>query len=339
MQQQQQSTSSSAAVSVPRPACIPRKIRTVSQACLYAAMIGSATAMREIMVAAKENARKSGLPPPVWGSEIAAAAAARGHLECLQVATQNECALDGSVCAEAAGRGHLSCLAFLHSTGYGGWDEDTPRAAAAWGHTECLAFALAHGCAWNPRLVCIAAASGGFLQTLTLAVETPTTIMTQGVISHTALVVAARGGHLDCLTYLHERGWPWSAEVCAWAASAGRLDCLAYAHDRGCPWDARTSAWAARNGHLHCLVYAHHQGCPWDDRTPGWAALGAHPDCLVYALANGCPADEETAMEDAEEGGDAECLDHVLQYFRILRDEEDGGQYVVCGDAAAAVVR
>ena len=72
----------------------------------------------------------------------------------------------------------------------------------------------------------------------------------------------ARGGHLECLKYLHENGCPWDEETCRGAAYAGHLECLKYAHENGCPWDEDTCEAAANGGHLECLQYAHENGCP-----------------------------------------------------------------------------
>jgi hypothetical protein len=44
---------------------------------------------------------------------------------------------------------------------------------------------------------------------------------------------AAKFGHLDCLTYLHENGCPWDKDTCRYAAQNGHLDCLRYAHTHG----------------------------------------------------------------------------------------------------------
>ena len=48
---------------------------------------------------------------------------------------------------------------------------------------------------------------------------------------------AARGGHLECLKYLHENGCPWDEETCGRAAAFGHLECLKYLYENGCPWD------------------------------------------------------------------------------------------------------
>ena len=43
----------------------------------------------------------------------------------------------------------------------------------------------------------------------------------------------ARGGYLNCLKYLHEIEFRWSARVCDFAAEKGHLDCLKYLNQIG----------------------------------------------------------------------------------------------------------
>ena len=65
--------------------------------------------------------------------------------------------------------------------------------------------------------------------------------------------VASKGGHLDCLKYVHEQGCEWDADTCEAAARGGHLECLKYAHEQGCEWDADTCHSAAIGGHLGVL--------------------------------------------------------------------------------------
>ena len=117
---------------------------------------------------------------------------------------------------------------------------------------------------------------------------------------------AAKGGHLDCLTYAHENRCPWECRRgCGWpsaiqaAVEGGHLDCLAYAHENGCPWPGYPSVFdiAAESGHLECLQYLHENGCPWPfcryncERTCAMAARGGHVECLRYLHDIGFPFD------------------------------------------------
>ena len=103
--------------------------------------------------------------------------------------------------------------------------------------------------------------------------------------------------------------------VCFKAALKGHLACLKYAHEKGFPWSARTCAAAAKNGHLGCLQYAHENGCPWD-KTTGLAATSTELAairwrckgrkvskmlCAIYAFENGCPHNTYYLPGDLEE--------------------------------------
>ena len=104
-------------------------------------------------------------------------------------------------------------------------------------------------------------------------------------------------GNLKLLKKLHTRGVFFSNErIAAMAARGGHLDCLRYLHEQGCPWDKYTCSEAARGGHLDCLKYAHEQGCPWDDGVIAGAASLQHLDCLNYAMESRCPFDIEKSL-------------------------------------------
>lgn len=75
---------------------------------------------------------------------------------------------------------------------------------------------------------------------------------------------AAYRGHLECLRYLHEKGYSWNEEATDHAAFFGHLECLRYLHEEGCPCNERTIAEAAAGGQLECLRYLHESGCLWD---------------------------------------------------------------------------
>ena len=123
--------------------------------------------------------------------------------------------------------------------------------------------------------------------------------------------IFAKEGHLDCLKYAHDNGFPWDTETCSEAALGGHLDCLEYAHDNGCPWDQTTCYYAAGRGHLHCLEYAHYNGCPWDRSTCSEAARGGHLDCLKYAHDNGCPYDYNSLYREQTQN------DKILRYIKM----------------------
>jgi hypothetical protein len=159
---------------------------------------------------------------------------------------------------------------------------NTSVIVATHGSINVLKYMLEHG--WViPRGALNAAARGGHIECVTFLHDKCGMAYTLET-----MMFASHSGRLALIQYLHEMGCPWDGEVCARLASVGALDCLAYAHQNGCPWDARTCAAAAGSGHLQCLEYAHQQGCVWDASTVNNAFWLNHRACLQYAVSRGC---------------------------------------------------
>ena len=122
--------------------------------------------------------------------------------------------------------------------------------------------------------------------------------------------IAAYGGSLDLVKYLHENGCPWDKYTCSSAAFYGSIDILKYARENGCPWDTKTCEYAALGGSIDLLKYAHENGCPWDKSTCEHAAYNDSLVCLKYARENAllkegggaCPWDEDTCRSAAQNG-------------------------------------
>ena len=67
---------------------------------------------------------------------------------------------------------------------------------------------------------------------------------------------AAEQGNLEMVKYCVANECPISTYACAFAARGGHLECLKYLHEEGkAPWDLHTASCAAENGHLHILEY------------------------------------------------------------------------------------
>jgi phosphoglycolate phosphatase-like HAD superfamily hydrolase len=60
-----------------------------------------------------------------------------------------------------------------------------------------------------------------------------------------ACSLAAYGGHLEVLKWLHGAGCPWGIPTCYTAAMGGHLDMLKWLHSAGCPWGIQTCYAAA----------------------------------------------------------------------------------------------
>ena len=122
--------------------------------------------------------------------------------------------------------------------------------------------------------------------------------------------IAAENGNLEVLSYLHENKCPWDKEACSLASRMGHLECLKYLHENGCPWNECSTDAASCMGHLQCLKYLHENGCPWDEYSTEAASRMGHLQCLKYLHENGCPWNE-CSTEAASRMGHLECLKYL----------------------------
>jgi hypothetical protein len=157
-----------------------------------------------------------------------------------------------------------------------------------------------------PRLcgrdACSLAARGGHLEVLKWLHSTGCPFDT------TTCCAAATGGHLKVLKWPHDTGCPWDSLTCRAAAAGGYLEVLKWLHSTGCRFDTATCAAAAFGGHLELLKWLRSTGCPWDSGTCLNAAWGGHLATLQWARENHCPWDEDTIRAAATHGGNADIL-------------------------------
>jgi hypothetical protein len=227
--------------------------------------------------------------------------------ECLKYAHKNGDVLNAEICEHAARNGNLELLEYLHENGCP-WDEKTVTAATIYDKFECLKYACEHGCPVI-RYICLYAASGD-----------------RRSGAGTCRII-------DCLKYLHEKGYECKAGVAAAAAGTGNLEGLKYLHENDCPWDEDACSSAAESGQLACLKYLHEKGCPWRVDICRDAAMGDRSECLKYLHENGCTWDDNT-VHLANDRGRVNCLQYMYQsgcpcaamyirlsYPHLLRDE------------------
>jgi len=103
-------------------------------------------------------------------------AAGGGQLAIMQFLRERQCPWTQVTCADAAGGGHLEALQWLIRSGCP-WDRRVFECAALGGHTHVLSWAFAHSYSHNPN-----------------------------IRWRSSAVFAARGGHLETLQWLLERG-------------------------------------------------------------------------------------------------------------------------------------
>ena len=112
----------------------------------------------------------------------------------------------------------------------------------------------------------------------------------KGSVKELQPVEAAERGCLGTLKSLHRRGHvTFDEDLCALAAQGGHLEVLKWLHENGYPWNEDTCELAARHGHLGVLQWARANGCPWDEGTCAAAARGGHTEALAWARKKGCP--------------------------------------------------
>jgi len=123
-----------------------------------------------------------------------------------------------------------------------------------------------------------------------------------------ANTLAAEGGHLDCVRYIHTVvGTAWHRDVCSAAASNGHYEILSYAHKHGCPWDDMTVENAARGNHVKCLQYALEQCCVACEDAIITACQKGHYECVLLLYDYLVPV-SHLALSAAAQCGSLECV-------------------------------
>jgi len=150
----------------------------------------------------------------------------------------------------AARRGKVALLRALeHHTRPEWWTPQLYKSAISESHWDTVIYLYERGCAWHV----------------------------------TTSRAAARNADVRFLAFVHTRGCPWDASVCATAT----IECLQYAHEHGCPWDYRTCFKAVRYQKMSRLDYAHRHGCPWNLRVWRKAQHNANKAMARYMLDHG----------------------------------------------------
>ena len=137
-----------------------------------------------------------------------------------------------------------------------------------------------------------------------------------------ACEIAAIGGQLEMLKYLHEEGKvPWTSGTAEWAAESGHLHILEYLVERKYDqYNEWACANAAMNGQLDCLKYLHETAeAPWDSQAVRFAHENNHPECVQYLLNNNCPLPEDWSYE----GGVLHTTDSDDDYYDVTDEDDD----------------
>jgi len=231
------------------------------------------------------------------GQSACVKAAVRGHFAVVKYAFEQGCPLEyvdskgkRHLAANAAARQSLECLQYVYEHG-GRWDKSTYTEVINTSKLDCLEYLHKHGCPWGEATFENAVRHGNL--ELVKYLHENGCPQPENVCN-----TATERGSLECLKYLHELGCSWDESTCAAAAESCSYECLKYLHENGCPWDETTCANCSGDpkDQYDCrmLEYAHTNGCPWDSTTCDFAAIMGCMDNLIYAHEHGCPWDEDT---------------------------------------------
>lgn len=143
-----------------------------------------------------ENSRKRRKKNKSFVSRMAA----KGNLNVLKWAKENNCPMDETTCWYAAKNGHLEVLKWLRTINCP-WNSLVCTGAAQKGHLEVLIWARANGCPWNDKVS----------------------------------LCAATNGHLNVLQWAIEHGCPWHKNTYQSVFRSGRTDILDWILENNCP--------------------------------------------------------------------------------------------------------
>lgn len=124
--------------------------------------------------------------------------------------------------------------------------------------------------------------------------------------------IAVVNGQFECLMYIKQMGYAWSANTTANAVSGGKLEMLKFLHERGCPWDHNVCEIAAMYKHFDCFKYAIENGCPCDMNTSPYVAEAGRLDLLKILHENGHKFLWSTGSYAAE-NGHFDCVKYLCE--------------------------
>nr|UDO47312.1 ankyrin repeat [Pandoravirus massiliensis] len=185
-----------------------------------------------------------------------AAAAAGGHIECIDFLCAAGFPMDERACASAAKGGHLKCLSYLRRTLKCPWDEGACIQAVWGGHLDCLIYLHENGSPW----------------------------------AHATVVAAIRAGRVDCLTYALDRGCPHDAyAACVEAIKCNEAQCLDALCGAGAPLDQHLLAKAIHSGDTKLVGVLVRRQCPRGGVTCHEAEYCSRPRMLCLLYKSGLP--------------------------------------------------
>jgi len=143
-------------------------------------------------------------------------------------------------CANAAQKGHYTCLVYAHQIGCC-MTSLTIAYAAMHGHKDCIEYAHNNGARVYPSMLYYAT-TGGHLDCLKYmhdclnneCIKMRRPRFSDSTFMHDKRVCenAAQNGHLPCIIFAHENGYPLSENACQCALFRGHFECFVYLYER-----------------------------------------------------------------------------------------------------------
>lgn len=172
---------------------------------------------------------------------------------------------DGTdIACAAASRGHTSVLQFLASRprNYGCfWHNWVSSIAAFYGHLETIRFLATRRIIASHPVLEPAAASGN-LELVKFLVDRPSGRPATEWVESNVVRCAAQFGHVHILQYLYERGFRAESCAIAYAAHHGQLDAIRFLRANHASWNALAIRMARRASHTDVVQWLIEQGCP-----------------------------------------------------------------------------
>lgn len=159
----------------------------------------------------------------------------------------------------SAKEGYMKCLKYAHEKGCE-WDERSCTTAAFRGYLDIMKYTHENGCKMDSSIIQLSEwkrLQRNEFDCLKYYVENSDCVKYHIEASKDICYYAAGNGRLDILTYLHEKGFPWSDSTTIQACHHGREDCLKYAYENGCdtPLEKCLALSKKRNNSNNTVVY------------------------------------------------------------------------------------
>eukprot|EP00953_Heterococcus_sp_UTEX-ZZ885_P026454 14279-Heterococcus_DN1.PRE.6 len=267
---------------------------------------------------------------------VACAAAVAGRAATVQwLMEEKHCTLQSTSSALAAVGGHLNVLIYLHkinfpfhpNTSMRAARNDTCEAAAHGGHLSVLQWLYEQECPRDAAKLKHTAAATGQIHIMQWLLLRDGRNLLASVISK-----AASKGRLPMCKLLLKEGCQFNPYACHLAAQGGYLGVLQYLHEQGCPWvDYAVAVSSASTGRIDLMTYVlQHTAVPGDLYTLSnmMRVAGAHGhlaaakwlkgnqwsgEVLAWAIAEGCTSPVYSPMQ---------ALSDLVDLIAVLRDYE-----------------